>query len=196
LLYQLFKQSKVCKKSKYDSRFTDCLFKANGTEILLVGAIGTDIKTRFLGKLESGFRILSIDADAEVKVFYNEHLGTTLQVISKHHLEETGCIDNRAYISLNGDVLSPFELFELIYTSPSREEKLRLVQQYLKSIGLYKGNVDGVFGRKTKFAIDDFLKSQGLPPNTLFEDIYKRCVIPFTLKDFDELIEIIEKKDQ
>ncbi|MEX0634955.1 hypothetical protein M8494_36605 [Serratia ureilytica] len=53
-----FKKSKMCKDSTINAGWTDCLFKAYGTNILLSGAIGTTIDERTTGMLGSGFYVL------------------------------------------------------------------------------------------------------------------------------------------
>jgi hypothetical protein len=42
LIYQQLKKSKICKESEVGKGWTDCHLKAYGTEVLLVGATGTD----------------------------------------------------------------------------------------------------------------------------------------------------------
>lgn len=44
----------------------------------------------------------------------------------------------------------------------SRSEEVRQIQTVLKSKGYYTGNVDGIFGTKTKNAVTAFQKAQGL----------------------------------
>ena len=41
----------------------------------------------------------------------------------------------------------------------SRGEEVRQVQQKLKSLGYYKGSVDGIFGVQTKTAVQKFQKN-------------------------------------
>ena len=63
LLYQQFKASKSCKESDLTKGWTDCVFKAGKTEILLVGAIGIDTPGRMAGILGSGFWIRAVDPE-------------------------------------------------------------------------------------------------------------------------------------
>ena len=58
LLYQQFKASKTCKESAIGRGWTDCVFKAGRTEILLVGAIGMDATGRMAGRSAAAFRFV------------------------------------------------------------------------------------------------------------------------------------------
>ncbi len=44
----------------------------------------------------------------------------------------------------------------------SRGDEVRRIQQKLKSLGFYKGSVDGIYGTSTKKAVTDFQKSCGI----------------------------------
>ena len=44
----------------------------------------------------------------------------------------------------------------------SRSEEVKKIQTVLKSKGYYKGNIDGIFGTKTKNAVISFQKDKGL----------------------------------
>jgi hypothetical protein len=110
LLYQQFKKSKVCRESTIDKEWTDCFFKAYGSTILLAGAIGTTDNQRMYGFLGSGFYILSVDDRAQVRVLFDPNFGQLLRIEGKDNIEESGCIYNEAYITLDARVLSTGEL--------------------------------------------------------------------------------------
>ena len=129
LLYQQFKKTKACRESDIGKGWTDCHFKAYGTEILLVGAIGTTVQERISGFLGSGFYVLSVDESAVVRVLLDEKFGTLVRIDSKDELKESGCDYDQAYITLDAQVLSNGELTEAEY-SPVKppqtvEEKIK-----------------------------------------------------------------------
>lgn len=110
LIHQQFKKSKVCKESTINSGWTDCFFKAYGTNILLVGAIGTTVNERMIGFKGSGFYVLSVDDRAQVRTMLDRDYGSLLRVDGKDNLEESGCLYNEAYITLDAQVLDSGEL--------------------------------------------------------------------------------------
>ena len=113
LIYQQFKKSKMCKDSTINAGWTDCLFKAYGTNILLSGAIGTTIDERTTGMLGSGFYVLSVDERAKVRTFIDRKLGLLLRVDGKDNVEKSGCIYNEVFITLDARVLDPGEFNKL-----------------------------------------------------------------------------------
>ena len=54
------------------------------------------------------------------------------------------------------------EAVETLSKYGSRSEEVRQIQQKLKELGYYTGNVDGIFGTQTKNAVVNFQKSKGL----------------------------------
>ena len=90
LIYQQFKKSKMCKDSTINAGWTDCLFKAYGTNILL-----------------------SVDERAKVRTFIDRKLGLLLRVDGKDNVEKSGCIYNEVFITLDARVLAPGEFNKL-----------------------------------------------------------------------------------
>ena len=113
LIHQQFKKSKTCKESTINPGWTDCFFKAYGTNILLVGAIGTTVNERMMGFMGSGFYVLSVDERARVRTMLDRDYGSLLQVNGKDNLEESGCVYNEAYITLDAQILGPGEFNKL-----------------------------------------------------------------------------------
>jgi len=134
LIYQQFKSTKVCKESEVGTGWTDCHFKAYGTVVLLVGAIGTSVQERMLGFKGSGFYVLSVDKLAQVRPLIDQDFGTLLRVEGKDNLKETGCIYNEAYITLDAQVYGPGEYNQVKYgpvkLPTTEEEKTKELQQF------------------------------------------------------------------
>lgn len=57
---------------------------------------------------------------------------------------------------------SETESIDVLSKLGSRGQEVRLVQQKLKSLGYYKGAVDGIFGIQTKTAVQKFQKNCGI----------------------------------
>ena len=156
LLYQQFKASKSCKESAIGRGWTDCVFKAGRTEILLVGAIGMDPTDRMSGTLGSGFWIRAVDPEDNVRVFLHQTLGLLVSVDAKSNLHETGCSHNEARITLDARVWSPGEVNALAFPvpaapqSPSEQAKLRIqtAQEALLKLGYKLGTPTASLARR------------------------------------------------
>ncbi len=59
-------------------------------------------------------------------------------------------------------VQNPDETVQTLSKLGSRGQEVRLVQQKLKSLGYYKGAVDGIFGVQTKNAVKAFQRNCGI----------------------------------
>jgi peptidoglycan hydrolase-like protein with peptidoglycan-binding domain len=46
-----------------------------------------------------------------------------------------------------------------------RQSSVRTIQERLRSLGFYRGAVDGVWGQTTQRAIEQFQQNRGLQPN-------------------------------
>ncbi len=55
-----------------------------------------------------------------------------------------------------------YETAQVFSKIGSRGEEVRLIQQKLKSLGLYYGAVDGIFGKQTDAAVRSFQRKNGL----------------------------------
>lgn len=117
LIYQQFKKTKICKESTIGKGWTDCSFKAYGTEVLLVGALGTSVRDRMQGVSGSGFYVVSVDRMARVRFLLDQDLGAVLRIDGTDNLNKTGCLYNEAYITLDAQVYSPGESNMIRYRS-------------------------------------------------------------------------------
>ena len=191
LLAQQFKSAKVCKASNMGIDLTDCLFKAGKTEILLVGAVGRRREERMFGSLGSGFYILSIDPSVRVRVFVDKDFGLLVKVEGKDNLEEKGCIDNEANITLDAQVLGPEELKEIkigiLPPLENKKDQIREVQKNLSLLGYRPGQADGMLGHQTKIAIEAYKRDKHLRKDLTDEDIYTIIAQDTYLKILDEL---------
>jgi hypothetical protein len=61
------------------------------------------------GILGSGFWIRAVAPEDNLRVFLHETLGLLVKVDAKSNLQDTGCIHNEAYITLDARVLDPGE---------------------------------------------------------------------------------------
>ena len=67
------------------------------------------------------------------------------------------------FAALNFTVVQkPNESVQTLSKLGSRGQEVRLVQQKLKSLGYYKGSVDGIYGVQTKNAVTAFQKNCGI----------------------------------
>lgn len=69
---------------------------------------------------------------------------------------------NAITILLLRNYISPPKSVDALSKMGSRGEEVRLIQQKLKERGLYKGNIDGIFGAQTEAAVKKFQRQQGL----------------------------------
>lgn len=65
-------------------------------------------------------------------------------------------------IAANQPSLSPDIVIETLSKVGSRGNEVKAIQKNLKDRGLYKGSVDGIFGKGTSDAVKKFQKQQGL----------------------------------
>ncbi|MNC48451.1 hypothetical protein D3C75_975650 [compost metagenome] len=66
-----------------------------------------------MGFMGSGFYVLSVDERSMVRTMLDRYYGTLLQVNGKDNLEESGCVYNEAYITLDAQILGPGEFNKL-----------------------------------------------------------------------------------
>ncbi|MDO4379655.1 MAG: spore cortex-lytic enzyme [Clostridia bacterium] len=66
------------------------------------------------------------------------------------------------FSALNFALIGSNESVETLSKLGSRGQEVRQVQQKLKSLGYYKGSVDGIFGVQTKSAVTAFQKNCGI----------------------------------
>lgn len=197
LIYQQLKKTKICKESEIGRGWTDCSFKAYGTEILLVGSIGTSVQERMQGARGSGFYVLSVDKVAEVRILIDDEFGTLLRIDGKDNGKESGCIYNEAYITLDAQVYGPGELNEIrlgpIKLPKTEEEKTKTLQSDLTMLGYYSGDINGVLGSKTIAAIEQYKKIKGIPKKTAMEDVRGLIAADVALKYLDTMKDEYEK---
>lgn len=197
LIHQQFKKSKACKESTINRGWTDCFFKAYGTTLLLVGAIGTTINQRMIGFMGSGFYVLSVDERAQVRTILEQDFGSLLRIDGKDNLEESGCIYNEAYITLDAQVLGPGEFNQIKYghikAPETQEEKIRALQEGLAILGYNPGKVDGVLGPQTLAAMDEYKRDKGLPSAASVEDIRQLVAMDTALKLLDKMQDLYEE---
>ena len=110
LLHQQLRRSKSCKGSTIERGWTDCIFQVHQTKLLLVGAIGQTIHQRSYGGNGSGFYILSVDPQMNVRTALHLKLGLILRIEAKDMDKETGCLYNTAHITLDARVLKHGEV--------------------------------------------------------------------------------------
>jgi hypothetical protein len=197
LIYQQLKRTKICKESAIGRGWTDCNFKAYGTELLLVGSIGTSVQERIHGVRGSGFYVLSVDKVAQVRTLIDDEFGTLLLIEGKDNLKESGCIYNKAYITLDAQVYDPGEFNEIklgpIKLPKTEEEKTKALQDDLRMLGYYAGDIDGVLGSRTITAIEQYKKTKGLPKETAMENVRGLIAADVALKYLDKMKEEYEK---
>lgn len=191
LLYQQFKSGKVCKAAGKKRNVTDCLFRTGGTEILLVGATGTRREERMFGTAGSGFHILSLDPTVTLSLFADKDFCLVVRVQEKRHLKETGCASNEAYITLDGQVLSPDDMSQIKHATPhqatSPEDRIKYVQENLILLGYRIGKADGMLGRQTRTAIESYKRDRHLEKDLPDEDVFQKITEDAYLKILDEL---------
>jgi len=179
--------------------WTDCSFKAYGTEVLLVGAIGTTVGARMRGFRGSGFYILSVDPQAKVRTIIDEDFGTLIRVDGKDNLKESGCFYNEAYITLDAQVYGPGEFKEVKYgpvkskLPKTEKEKTKALQKDLKMLGYYAGKIDGVLGPQTITAIERYKSVEGLPKETTIENVSELVTLNALQKSLDNLKRLHEE---
>lgn len=197
LLHQQFKKSKVCKESTINRGWTDCFFKAYGTTILLAGAIGTTVDQRMFGMMGSGFYVLSVDERAQVRVLLDHDFGSLLRIDGKDNLEESGCIYNEVYVTLDARVLGPGEFNQVKYgrvkLPETQEEKIRALQEGLAILGYNPGKVDGVLGPQTLAAMEKYKRDKGLSSTASVEDIRQLVSMGAALKLLDKMRDLYEE---
>lgn len=67
-------------------------------------------------------------------------------------------------VTVKGNILSPFYEDRPILRKTERGSLILLVQQQLKKLGYYKGELDGIFGQGMAESVKAFQKSRGLKP--------------------------------
>lgn len=201
LLYQQFKASKICKESAITKGWTDCVFKAGSTEILLAGAIGVDLTDLMVGTLGSGFWILSVDPEVTVRVLLHNKLSLLVRVDAKSNLQDTGCLYNEAFITLDARVLSPGEINMLAYPTPeatktpSDQAKMRIknAQEALIALGYKPGPPDGVLGPATRAAIEIYRRDKGLRANITDEQLFELLSLEAVMQSIEKTTKAVEQ---
>jgi hypothetical protein len=92
--------------------------------------MGTTVNQRMFGIMGSGFYVPSVDERAQVRVLLDQHFGSLLRIDGKDSLEESGCIYNEAYVTLDARILGPGEFNQVKYgrvkLPETQEEKMRV----------------------------------------------------------------------
>lgn len=201
LLYQQFKASKICKESAIAKGWTDCVFKAGSTEILLAGAIGMDPTALMAGTLGSGFWILSVDPEVTVRVLIHEKLGMLVRVDAKSNLQDTGCLYNEAFITLEARVLSPGEINILASPppaatkNPSEQAKIRIknAQEALIVLGYKLGPPDGVLGPATRAAMKVYRQDKGIRADITDERLFELLSLEAIMQSLERATKEVEQ---
>jgi peptidoglycan hydrolase-like protein with peptidoglycan-binding domain len=93
------------------------------------------------------------------------------QFQAAHQLQVTGQLNQATVTALGLDPASLLATQQAVLPPPVppadslRQSSVRVVQQRLRSLGFYTGNVDGVWGQSTQFAVGQFQQNRGLQPN-------------------------------
>ncbi|MGH8060136.1 MAG: peptidoglycan-binding domain-containing protein [Candidatus Entotheonellia bacterium] len=201
LLYQQFKASKICKESAITKGWTDCVFKAGSTEILLAGAIGMEPAALMAGILGSGFWILSVDPEVTVRVLMRDKWGMLVRVDAKSNLQDTGCLYNEAFITLDARVLSPGEINMLaspipeVTKTPSEQAKMRIknAQEVLIALGYKPGSPDGVLGPTTRAAINVYRRDKGIRADITDEQLFELLSLETVIQSMEGAIRAVEQ---
>lgn len=165
LLHQKFRASKICTESTVGKGWTDCVFRADGTQLRLVGAIGPSPQARVMGFAGSGLYVDSVDSKHTVRILLVEELGLTFRVDHKDNLSPQGCIYNEAYISLGAQVLSSGDLNMLrakLAPPQSPQDRIRTLQDALIGLGYMQGPATGTLDQRTKSAMAAYRKAKGI----------------------------------
>jgi hypothetical protein len=202
LLSQQFKKNKVCMKSKIVKGWTDCLFRVGNTEILIVGAVGRNIRQRMPGFSGSGFYINSVDPNVNLRIVKDEDLGLIISVTAKDALMETGCFYNRAYITLDARVLDSRELKKIKFGAVNKSEKrgpkerTMELQKNLAYLGYKPGPIDGVLGRQTRAAVEAYKRDKVLNPNTADDEAFSLISTEVLMKRHKELDALFQEMER
>ena len=164
---------------------------------MLVGAIGTNVQDRSRGNFGSGFHVRSVDKLATVRILFDADFGTLLRVDGKDNLEESGCLYNEAFITLDAQVYGPGE-FNAIKLGPitvpkTPEEKTKALQSDLKLLGYYKGKIDGALGAETLDAIDRFKTDKQIAQKTPLENITGLIALDAASRTVDEMKRLFDE---
>ena len=104
-------------------------------------------------------------------VWGQDSLAALQQFQAAHQLQVTGQLNQATAAALGLDPASLLATQQAVLPPPVppadtlRPSSVRVVQQRLKSLGFYTGNVDGVWGQSTQSAIGQFQQNRGLQPN-------------------------------
>ena len=71
-----------------------------------------------------------------------------------------------------------------VLTVATTTSQNRGIQQRLKELGYYKGNVDGIYGNKTRSAVIAFQKANGLIPQKIYLSTKTKKSSVLTKNDF------------
>lgn len=196
LLDQQFKAGKTCKPSILGRRATDCVFKAGATEIRIVGATGITRAERIFGYQDTGFHIASMEPTIAIHVSADKDFGLLIKVSECTTTDEKPAIPNSAYITLDGDVLSPHEMEEVKYEASrgamNSKEYVKYVQENLVLLGYKLDSPDGVMGPQTRTAIDAFKRDRKLKADVPDYQVFQKITEDAYLKILDELRRLTE----
>jgi hypothetical protein len=202
LLSQQFKKNEVCKESKIVRGWTDCLFRVGNTEILIVGAMGRNIKKRMPGFSGSGFYINSVDSNVNLRIIKDADLGLPISVTAKDALMETGCFSNRAYITLDARVLDSRELNKIKLGAMDKPEeegtkgRIMDLQEDLAYLGYKPGPIDGVLGPQTRAAVEAYKRDKGINPNMTDDEAFSLIGTEVLMKRHKELDALFQEKQR
>lgn len=100
-----------------------------------------------------------------------DSLAALQQFQAAHQLQVTGQLNQATVAALGLDPASLLATQQAALPPPVpsadtlRPSSVRVVQQRLKALGFYSGNVDGVWGQSTQTAVGRFQQNRGLQPN-------------------------------
>ena len=100
-----------------------------------------------------------------------DSLAALQQFQSGHQLQVTGQLNQATVTALGLDPTALIGTQQAALPPPVppadtlRPSSVRLVQDRLRNLGFYTGNVDGVWGQSTANAVNQFQQNRGLQPN-------------------------------
>lgn len=185
LVHLQLRDSKLCTESTVAKGWTDCTFRAGGTTLRLVGALGVQPAERVRGVWGSGFYVDSVDANHTIRVLADDEFGLMLRVDSRDNLQATGCIYNEAYITLNAQVMGSGDLNTVKYKLDrplSEPDRIKAVQEALVQLGYMSGSPDGVIGPSTRAALQRYRTAKNIPASATDKDVNRLLLLDAMLE--------------